>query len=80
MDAALDALMRSSPPSRWAFTHRMSATGTSTPRSYLAASLAFNVRNGVAEAIACLAGRNVGRMNCGAAGRPAQDERKSAPA
>jgi hypothetical protein len=53
MAGALDALMRSSPTSRWAFTHGMSATDTSTPRSYLAASLAFNVRNGVAEAIAC---------------------------
>ena len=53
MDAALDALMKSSPTARWAFTHGMYATGTSTPRSYLAASLAFNVRDGVAEAIAC---------------------------
>ena len=53
MDAALDELMKSSPTARWAFTHGMYATGTSTPRSYLAASLAFNVRDGIAEAIAC---------------------------
>jgi dienelactone hydrolase len=53
MDAALDELMKSSPTARWAFTHGMYATGTSTPRRYLAASLAFNVRDGIAEAIAC---------------------------
>ena len=53
MDAALDALMKTSPTARWAFSHGMYALGASTPRSYLAASLAFNARDGVAEAIAC---------------------------
>jgi hypothetical protein len=35
MDAALDAIMKSSPTAGWAFTHGMYATGTSSPRAYL---------------------------------------------
>ena len=53
MDAALDAMAKSSPTVRWAFAHGMYAMGAPTPRKYLAASMAFNVRDGVAEAIAC---------------------------
>ena len=53
MDAALEAIMKSRPTARWAFTHGMYVTGTASPRTYLAASLAFNVRDGIAEAIAC---------------------------
>jgi dienelactone hydrolase len=53
MDAALDERMRTSSRIRWAMTHGMYAMGASSPRRYLAASLAFNLKDGVAEAIAC---------------------------
>lgn len=53
LDQALDQAMKTHPTARWAFAHGMYAMGAPTPRAYLAASLAYNLRNGVAEAIAC---------------------------
>ena len=53
LDQALDQTMKTNPTARWAFTHGMYAMGAPTPRAYLAASLAYNLRNGVAESITC---------------------------
>ena len=53
LDQALDQAMKTHPTARWAFAHGMYAMGAPTPRAYLAASLAYNLRNGVAESIAC---------------------------
>jgi pimeloyl-ACP methyl ester carboxylesterase len=53
LDAALDQAMKTMPTARWAFSHGMFAFGALTPRAYLAKSLAYNLRNGVAESIAC---------------------------
>lgn len=53
LDRMLETAMKNSPTAAWAMTHGMFAMGVSTPRAYLAAALAFHVRNGVAEAISC---------------------------
>lgn len=53
VDRRLDAMMKKSPTAAWAITHGMYAMGASTPRAYIAATLAFNLRDGVAEAISC---------------------------
>ena len=53
LDAGLDQAMKTMPTARWAFSHGMFAFGASTPRAYLAKSLAYNLRDGVAEAISC---------------------------
>jgi pimeloyl-ACP methyl ester carboxylesterase len=53
LDQALDQAMKTHPSARWAFAHGMYAMGAPTPRAYLAASLAYNLRNGVAESITC---------------------------
>ncbi len=45
--------MKASPTVRWAFAHGMYAFGASSPRAYLAKSLAYNLKDGVAEAISC---------------------------
>jgi hypothetical protein len=38
---------------RWALTQGMYAMGAATPRQYAAKSLAYHLRDGVAEAISC---------------------------
>ena len=53
LDEALNGIMKSSPTARWAFAHGMYAFGASTPRGYIAKSLAYNLRNGLAEAMSC---------------------------
>jgi hypothetical protein len=49
----LEAAMKNSPTAAWAITHGMFAFGAPTPRAYVAATLAFNLRDGIAEAISC---------------------------
>ena len=53
LDAALQQLMHTSPQFRWAARQGMWSFGVSTPRAYLAASLAYHLRGGIAEKIAC---------------------------
>jgi dienelactone hydrolase len=53
LDARLEQMMKSSSVARWAFTHGMYATGTTTPRAYLAAAQAYHLRDGIAEQIKC---------------------------
>jgi hypothetical protein len=53
IDRMIEGSMNASPTAAWGITHGMFAMGASTPRAYLAAALAFNLRNGVAEAISC---------------------------
>jgi len=53
LDAALQQLMHTSPQFRWAARQGMWSFGVSTPRAYLAASLAYNLRDGIAEKITC---------------------------
>lgn len=52
-DRRLEATISQSPTAAWAITHGMFATGTLTPRAYIAATLAYNLREGIAEKIAC---------------------------
>jgi Phage integrase, N-terminal SAM-like domain len=42
-----------SPVAQWGITHGMYAMGVPTPRAYLAAALAYNLGDGVAERISC---------------------------
>jgi len=53
LDQAIEASMKASLTAHWAITHGMYAMGAPTPRAYLAASLAYHLRDGVAEAITC---------------------------
>lgn len=53
IDRMLDAAMKNSPTAAWALSHGMFATGTATPRAYVAAALDFHLRDGIAEAISC---------------------------
>jgi pimeloyl-ACP methyl ester carboxylesterase len=53
IDQMIAAQMEASPVADWGITHGMYAMGVPTPRAYLAATLAYNLRSGVAEAIAC---------------------------
>ena len=53
LDAIFDQAMKTSSVARWAFTHGMYVTGTSSPRAFLAAMQAFNLTNGIAEQITC---------------------------
>jgi dienelactone hydrolase len=53
VDALLDQAMKTSGVARWAFTHGMYVTGTSSPRAFLAAMQSFHLKNGVAEQIKC---------------------------
>jgi alpha-beta hydrolase superfamily lysophospholipase len=48
-----DQAMKTSSVARWAFTHGMYVTGTSSPRAYLAAMQAFHLKDGMAEQIKC---------------------------
>jgi pimeloyl-ACP methyl ester carboxylesterase len=53
VDQMIEAGMKASPTAAWGITHGMYAMGVPTPRAYLAASLDYNLRNGIAEAISC---------------------------
>jgi pimeloyl-ACP methyl ester carboxylesterase len=53
LDRMIATSMKNSPITDWAIAHGMYAMGASSPRAYLAATLDFNLRNGVAEAISC---------------------------
>jgi hypothetical protein len=53
VDQMLDALIKKSPTARWAFIHGMYATGTTSPRAYLAKTLDYNLKDGIAEKISC---------------------------
>jgi pimeloyl-ACP methyl ester carboxylesterase len=52
-DRRLDDLIKTSPIAAWALTHGMFVTGTSSPRAYVAATLEYHLRNGIAEQISC---------------------------
>src|ERR1700733_13277379 len=52
-DRKLEEVMKTSPTASWALSHGMFVTGTSTPRSYIAATLGYNLRDGIAEKISC---------------------------
>ena len=45
--------MKNSPIAAWALTQGMFVTGTSTPREYVAATLDYHLRDGIAEKISC---------------------------
>ena len=45
--------MQTNPLVRWACRQGMWSFGVATPRAYLAASLAYNLRGGIAEKITC---------------------------
>jgi hypothetical protein len=53
LDHKLAELIKTSPTAAWAFTHGMFVTGTSSPRAYVAATLEYHLRNGIAEQISC---------------------------
>jgi len=53
LDRMLERAMETSSVARWAFTHGMYTFGAATPRSYLAATQAFHLRDGIAEQIRC---------------------------
>jgi hypothetical protein len=53
LDQMIEASMKASLTVNWAINHGMYAMGAPTPRAYLAAALAYNLRDGVAEAITC---------------------------
>jgi len=53
LDQFLAGTMKSSPTARWSFIQGMYSFGVTTPRAYLAATLAYNLKDGVAEKIRC---------------------------
>ena len=53
LDAALAQVMHTNSQVRWACRQGMWSFGVRTPRAYLAASLAYNLRDGIAEKITC---------------------------
>jgi dienelactone hydrolase len=53
VDALLASQMKTSPTSRWAYSHGMWATGSASPRAFLAKVMDYHLKNGVAEAISC---------------------------
>jgi acetyl esterase/lipase len=53
VDQMLEATIKSSTTARWALSHGMYATGAASPRAYLAKTLDYHLKNGVAEAISC---------------------------
>ena len=53
LDEMLDHAMKTNSVARWAFTQGMYATGTTSPRAYLAATQAYHLRDGIAEQIKC---------------------------
>jgi dienelactone hydrolase len=53
VDQMIEAAMKASPTAAWGIAHGMYVTGVPTPRAYLAAAQAYNLRYGIAEAISC---------------------------
>ncbi len=53
IDRGLEQAMKNSPTAAWAITHGMHAFGAPTPRAYVAATLDYNLRDGIAEQISC---------------------------
>jgi len=53
LDALLAQAMATNAVARWGFTHGVYASGAKSPRAYLAACLAYNLRDGIAEKIRC---------------------------
>ena len=53
VDRQLKEFMKQSPIAAWALTHGMYVTGATTPRAYIAATLDYNLRDGIAEKISC---------------------------
>jgi len=53
IDALLEGQMKASPTARWSYLHGMWATGSKSPREFLAKMLDYNLKGGVAEAISC---------------------------
>ena len=53
LDAALAQLMHTSSQARWGCRQGMWSFGAGTPRAYLAASLAYHLRDRIAEKITC---------------------------
>jgi pimeloyl-ACP methyl ester carboxylesterase len=53
MDKGIALAMKNSPTAAWAMTHGMHAFGAPTPRAYVAATLDYHLRNGIAESISC---------------------------
>jgi pimeloyl-ACP methyl ester carboxylesterase len=53
LDRMLAASIKNSPTSQWAIEHGMYAFGAPSPRAYIAETLAYNLRDGVAEQISC---------------------------
>ncbi len=53
LDAMAQQMMQTNPMIRWAYRQGMWSFGVGTPGAFLAASLAYNLRDGVAEKITC---------------------------
>jgi alpha-beta hydrolase superfamily lysophospholipase len=53
IDAALDHAMKTNGVARWSYTHGMYAFGVKSPRAFLAATMAYHLRDGIAEQIRC---------------------------
>jgi pimeloyl-ACP methyl ester carboxylesterase len=53
LDRMLAEAIKASPIAAWALKHGMYVTGTASPRAYVAASLDYHLRDGIAEQIAC---------------------------
>jgi alpha-beta hydrolase superfamily lysophospholipase len=53
IDQMLEEQMNTSPTARWSYAHGMWATGTKSPRAFIAKALEYNLSGGVAEAIKC---------------------------
>jgi dienelactone hydrolase len=53
LDALAQELMQSNPQVRWACRNGMWSFGVDTPRAFLGASRAYNLRDGIAERITC---------------------------
>ncbi len=53
LDHMLQGMMTNSPTAKWSFIQGMYSFGAPTPRAYLKAALAYNLRDGIAEQIRC---------------------------
>jgi pimeloyl-ACP methyl ester carboxylesterase len=53
IDRRLEETMNASPTANWALTHGMYVTGKTSPRAYVAATLDYHLRDGIAEKISC---------------------------
>jgi alpha-beta hydrolase superfamily lysophospholipase len=53
LDHMLQGMMATSPTAKWSFIQGMYSFGAPTPRAYMKAALAYNLRDGLAERIRC---------------------------